>query len=162
MKSKLALSLYKLKHKIKGIALTTELILLITAVIVLAVVAYFGMSRMILSQATYQKVTLVAIRAEAYQLTDHAVAASIWIQNTGDTPATITSVGISFGAGAGIETRTTVPPGGSVTVRPGETRVISFTVSSPLTRIPAGAVVYVFVRTNDGVEVGTAVRLASP
>lgn len=152
----------RLKSRVRGIALTVEMVLLITAIIVMSIVAYFGMSRMVLSQATSQKSTLVAIRAEAYMLSSNALAASIWVQNVGADTVTISTVGISLGSGSSVDIRTTTPPGGLIVVRPGETKVISFSMGSSAISIAPATAVYVFVRTVDGVEVGTATRIASP
>lgn len=149
------------RRRVRGVALTIEMVLLITAIIVMAIVAYFGMSRMVLSQATSQKTTLVAVRAEAYQLTSNILAVSIWVQNTGDTGTVISTLGVSLGSGTSVEIRTTTPPSGSILVRPGETKVISFSISTT-TPVSSATAVYVFVRTTEGVEVGTAVRVAVP
>lgn len=141
------------QRRARGIALTIELVLLITAIIIMAIVAYFGMSRMVLSQATSQKSTLIVVRAEAYMLTASSVACSIWVQNTGDTTTSITHVGVSYGTNPSTQTRSLSPP---VTVRPGETKVISFAINAPSLQSP----VYVFVRTSNGEEVGTATSVA--
>lgn len=159
MKRRLGLSL----RRVRGIALTVEMVLLITAILVMSVVAYFGMSRMVLSQATSQKSTLVAVRAEAYMLSQNALAVSLWVQNTGADNVTITTLGVSVSSGSNIDMKTITPPGGGrITVRPGETKVISFAVSLSNVQLSPSTVVYVFVRTTDGVEVGTATRVVSP
>lgn len=156
MKRRLGLN----RRKVHGIALSVEMILLITAIIVMAIVAYFGMSRIVLSQATSQKSTLVAVRAEGYMLSSNAVAVSLWVQNTGSEPVDISLMGISFGSGMSIEMRTTTPAS-RLTIRPGETKVVSFAIST-FSSVSTNTNVYVFVRASDGSEVGTVTRLASP
>lgn len=149
--------------KRRGIALTIEMVLLITAIIVLSIVAYFGISKAVFSQATSQKSTLAVVRAEAYGIGTTAtattgpvintIAVSIWVQNVGADPVTITMVGVSTGSDTRVISYST-------NIRPGETRVISFVTN--IASISPNTSIYVFVRTQDGYEVGTATRVALP
>jgi len=162
------LNLKSARRKAKGIVVSTEMILLITAVIALAVLAFYGLSKTVIQQAQSGKQTVIITRAEAtvmqqgcYSGKDAIVSASLYVKNTGNEPARITAIGV----------RVRTPDGYSfnesfqeidVSLQPGEARVISrvFGVRDGCAR--SGDPVYVGIVVNGNNEIGTTVRALNP
>ena len=149
-------------RRLRGVILSTEMMLLLTAVIIFAVIAFFGMSHMILSQATSSKQTLVLVNAKAWQITQ-GLAVSVYLQNTGDKPITVDSVGIKFQEGLYYYGSCSAPV--SVTINPGEAKVISVAFGqltcNNIQYVTAGDNIYVFVTAGTN-QVGQAVTVLSP
>ena len=161
------------RHKIRGVVLSTEMILLLTAVIMFSVIAFFGISKIILSQATSQKYTLVIVRAEAWKIgssSGSGIAVSMYLQNTGSDIISISGAGIKYLYRNVLYICSASFPS-SISINPGESKVVSFVVAniisgggtacSNVNMISAGDTIYVYV-TYSNQEVGTAVKVASP
>lgn len=157
------------KRKVKGIIVSTEMILLLTAIIMFAVVAFFGISRTILQQATNEKATLVVVRAEAWKI-QNGIAVSLYLQNTGSQTVTINGIGVKYGYGTSVYNCYIGIP--AVYIRPGEAKVvsgvlgygpgISYNYQCSYTRyVGVNSNVYVYVRAGSN-EVGTAVKVKAP
>jgi len=149
----------------RGVILSTEMMLLLTAVIIFAVIAFFGMSHMILSQATSSKQTLVLVNAKAWQITQ-GLAVSVYLQNTGDKSITIDSIGIKFEVvqNYNVYYGTCTAPV-SVTINPGESKVISVAFGeytcNGVQYLVAGTNIYVFANAGTN-QVGQAVTVLAP
>lgn len=160
--------------RIRAVILSTEMMLLLTAVIMLAITAFFGMSKLVLSQATSTKETVAVIRAEAWDLGD-GVAVTMYLQNTGSVDVTVKYAGIEYTHYTTIY-RCYIADNSfeDVVIHPGETKVISFAISSHSSgttlggtcsyanNINSGSSIYVFAHLDNNNEVGTAVRVNSP
>ena len=163
------------KRRLRAIVISTEMILLLTAVIMFSVIAFFGISKAVLSQATSSKQTLVAVRAEAWKIGE-GVAVSLYLHNTGTDPVTITSGGIKYSSPYGfISCKQSFGIG--VTINPGESKVISFALGpgcpgcygncENTTLIDDGNAVYTYVTVKEGTsslphEVGVVVEVKKP
>jgi len=158
--------MFRLRRRIRGVILSTEMMLLLTGVIMFAVLAFLGMSHMVLSQATSSKQTLVLVDAKAWRI-DNGVVVSMYVQNTGDTAVTINGIGIKF-AGQGQFITCSAPV--SVTVNPGESKQLSYSFIDAINckgiaafvATGPGISIYTFVHTANGDTVGTSVKLLNP
>ena len=173
------------KKKVRGIIISTEMILLLTAIIMFSVVAFFGISKAILSQATSQKQTLVIVRAEAWKISS-GIVVSLYVQNTGSQTLNIERAGVKYVYGGRLYYCEQSFSSGwwgtqGIPVRPGEAKVVSFAIGpNPGTGysgtcnyvqyVSASSSVYVYVKVRVGgttwspiyQEVGTAVKLNAP
>lgn len=153
------------KRRVRGIVISTEMILLLTAVIMFAIIAFFGISKAVLSQATSQKQTLVVVRAEGWKVGD-AVAVSLYVHNTGSQTVHISQVGIKY-TRWGTVYDCHVNEG--VDVHPGETKVISAAIGQSsgsgscyyVRYIGNGQPIFTYVKVGNQL-IGTAVRVTSP
>jgi len=147
-------------RRLRGVVLTTELVLLIIAVIVFAVIAFFGLSKTLISQATSQKTTLMPVRAEAWRL-QNGVAGTIYVQNVGSHTVDITTIGMfvasSYGYTIGSCSNSTL----NVRINPGEYKALSIVCRTTMQPSYATSV-YIYVRTSDNNEVGMAASVQSP
>ena len=158
-------------RKPRGITQTTELILLIIAVISFVSIAYYGMAKTTIAQATSAKHTVSVVRAEAWDI-GSSIAVTLYVQNVGSNPVEIVAGGINYGEGDYCQYEYTIP----VRVNPGETKVLSFVVGSDcvecvgncyVSRIGEGQSVFAYIKytpLNGDVEnkVGVAVKVLSP
>ena len=171
----------RLRKKVKGIILSTEMILLLTAVIMFAVVAFFGISKAVLSQATSAKQTLVVVRAEAWKV-GSGVAVSLYVHNTGSEASNVIAGGIKYSYNGQIyrceqSFRPYQYSTQGIVVKPGESKVISFAVGQStdtsvsgvcdyVQNINPGDDIYVYVKIPITItttqEVGTGVKVSSP
>ena len=156
------------RRKAKGIVVSTEMILLITALIVFAVLAFYGLSKTVVQQAQSGKQTVVITRAEVTTMQegcswdrDAIVSVSLYVKNTGNVPVRITAIGV----------RVRTPDGYSfrenfleidVSLQPGEARVLSrvFGVRDGCARY--WDPVYVAIVVDYRNEIGTTVRALNP
>jgi len=122
-------------RRLRGVVLTTELVLLIIAIIIFAVIAFFGIARTLMYQASSDKYTVMPIRAEAWQLAA-GVAGTIYVQNVGSKPVTITGIGMK---GSGISSCSNSI---NVVVNPGEYKALSITCQT------TGTVTAVYIYVN--------------
>lgn len=164
------------KRKVRAVILSTEMMLLLTAVIALAVAGFFGMSKLVLAQATSPKKTLIIDRAEAYSINDQAVSVSLFVQNTGSEDVIIKYAGIQYQhSNSGIPYMYDCHIDDSqfpdITVHPGESKVISYSIANNgatsggcgyVNDIHVGDDIVVYVHLSDGSNVGTAVKVVSP
>jgi len=145
---------YPFKYrKIIGIVLTTELILLTVAVTMFAIIGIYGISRIIVNQATSSKTTFTVINGNAWRI-GTAVAVSLYVQNTGSQPVNIVSIGVTDG-----NTVCTTSLSQAVTLNPGEAKVISSAMSC---NINAGSKVQIFAVDSSGMRVGTVATVNNP
>lgn len=168
-------------RRVRGIILSTEMILLLTAVIMFAVIAFFGISKAVLSQATSSKQTLVLVRAEAWKV-GSGIAVSLYVHNTGSQPVRVLGAGIKYTYNNQLyqcETSfTTWLNQNGITVNPGESKVISYAVGpnsgtgdcDNVRYVNAGADIYVYAKVYVSgsfwntitQQVGTGVKVTSP
>jgi len=169
------LSLKSARRKAKGIVVSTEMILLITALIVFAVLAFYGLSKTVIQQAQSGKQTVVITRAEATVMQqgcswgrDAIVSVSLYVKNTGNEPARITQIGARVRTPDGYSFKEYFQ-GIDVLLQPGEARVLSRVLgirdgcakpANPSSNFP-GDPVYVAVRVGNN-EIGTTVRALNP
>jgi len=147
-------------RKYRGIVLTIEMIFLLVAVIAFATVGFFGIAKTLISQATSSKTTVSLIRADAWILTN-GVGATLYVQNTGSNPATISQVGIKYVYNNALQSCSPTQFN-NVTIQPGEYKVISVSFSaSQCSGITTISQAYVYIIAN-GNEVGTGVSVQVP
>jgi len=142
-------------RKIRGVVLTTELVLLIVAVIIFATVAFFGIAKTVIQQATSPKSSIAVIRADAWNVSGYIVV-SAYVQNTGNTDVTVSLSSVTEGS----TSNTCSISSSSVTLKPGEVRVLSGMTSTSC-NIPAGRAVFVIVSTGSH-QVGIATIVNNP
>jgi len=143
-------------RRLKGVVLTTELVLLIIAIIIFATIAFFGIAKTLMSQASSDKYTVMPIRAEAWQLAS-GVAGTIYVQNVGSKPVTITGIGMK-GSGISSCSNNSI----SVTLNPGEYKTLSIACQTSGT--VTAVYIYVNVRPQGSTstnEVGMAASVRS-
>jgi len=138
--------------ELRGVVLTTELVLLLIAIIIFATIAFFGIAKTLISQATSDKSTLIPVRAEAWQL-ERGIAGTIWIQNVGSKTVTVTKVGINVPE-AYCPSSTV-----NVDIKPGEYKPFSVTCST--SQSVSGVYIYVITKDNNEVGMATSVQSAS-
>lgn len=147
-------------RRVRGVVLTTEIVLLLAAIIMLAIVAFFGLAKVVLSQATSVKQNVVIVRAEAWALSGGGIAVTAYLQNIGGDAVYVLDGRVYHGWGV-------CGPrfGIGFWLNPGETKALSF-VTTPWCSVSPGTVVYVeIVYDNPGrgyTYIGTAVRVAQP
>jgi len=143
-------------RRLKGVVLTTELVLLIIAIIIFATIAFFGIAKTLMYQATSSKYTVMPVRAEAWSLAN-GVAGTLYVQNIGSSSVSITEIGMK---GSGISNCYKSFTSGTITINPGEYKSLSitcYTTSSP-------TAVYIYVKVQGGSatnEVGMAASVQS-
>jgi len=141
-------------RKIIGIVITTELILLIVAVTMFAIIGIYGISRTIVSQATSSKYSYTVINGNAWKI-GNAIAVSLYVQNTGSRQIRIVGIGVTDG-----NNNCYTPLSSQVSLNPGEAKVISSAILC--TNIYAGNRVQIYVVDNIGLRVGMAVIVNNP
>ena len=159
------------RRKAKGIVVSTEMILLITALIVFAILAFYGLSKTIIQQAQSGKQTVVITRAEATVMEEGCgggkpaiLSASLYVKNTGNEKVKITHIlaRVKTSDGKSFTEKWELT---GVELQPGETKVISrvFKIDGGCVK-PADPAfpAYVAVVVNENNEVGTTVRALSP
>ena len=151
------------RGRIKGIMVSTEMMLLLTAIIVLVIIAFYGYSKMVLAQATSSKYTLNLVSAEAKLVTGYggykAIVATVYVQNTGSRSITVNYLGVKFNY---YGTTYTAQQPVNVQIQPGESRVISaYLYHNYIRYLNTGNSVYVYVKAGTN-EIGRAVQLQNP
>jgi len=141
-------------RKLKGVVLTTELVLLIIAIIIFAVIAFFGIAKTLIYQATSQKYTVMPVRAEAWRLAS-GIAGTIYVQNVGNDKVSVSTVGMKLSDGTSCSSSLS----SKVTINPGEYK--SFSVVCYASSPSSITSVYIYVSA-DGNEVGMAASVQSP
>lgn len=113
-------------RRARGVVVSTEVILILAAVIILALVAMLGLGRMVMSQATATKTTVAVNEAQGWyygsgdQIRDNSfITVSFYVTNLGDKRVTVTSVEVVAGYFGTAEC--TYSAGTSNGVNPGET-----------------------------------------
>jgi len=114
---------------LKGAVLSTEVILVLAAVLILGLVVALGLGRMVMSQATSEKATVAINEAHVRLFYRGSISSancqftsvSFYITNFGDKPITVGKVEIIQPDG----TARTVTESAGVTVNPGETAPVS-------------------------------------
>jgi archaellum component FlaG (FlaF/FlaG flagellin family) len=88
-------------RKVKGVIVSTEIILILSAVIILAFVAMMGLGRTVMNEAISTKATVSISEPQAwYYGSDSNVAhnsfimVTFYVTNLGDKPVTITSISV--------------------------------------------------------------------
>lgn len=162
-------------NRLKAVALSIEMLLLISAVIALSVSAFYSVSRLVLSQAESAKQTLTIVKAEAWDI-GSGISVTVYVQNTGSQPVTIKYAGVDYTQYQYVY-RCYISDDSftDVIVRPGEAKVISFALApysggtvtfegecDELDSINPGDAIHVFLVLSDNSEVGTAVKVLSP
>ena len=164
------------RRKAKGIVVSTEMILLITALIVFAVLAFYGLSKTVVQQAQSGKQTVVITRAEVTTMQegcswdrDAIVSVSLYVKNTGNEPVRITHIGVRMYLPNFHDLRDNFQ-GIDVWLQPGEARVLSRVLwiyegcarpANPSSNFP-GDPVYVAIVVDYRNEIGTTVRALNP
>lgn len=124
--------------KAKGVIVSTEIILILSAVIILAFVAMLGLGRIVMNQAVSTKATITVNEAQGwyYGINDQFrnnpfITVTFYVTNLGDKPVTISSVEVIVGKyySTVLKYRAT---GINKQVNPGET----ISISLKLTRSP--------------------------
>jgi len=157
-------SLKSARRKAKGIALSTEMLLLITALIALAVISFYGLSKTVIQQAQSTKHTVIITRAEATIMEQGCpgskaiLAVSLYVQNTGNEKVTIHHILVRVKDGNSLKENYTIV---HVTLEPGETKVLSRVIMIKGACVRPEDPVYVAV-VADSNEVGTVVRALEP
>jgi len=145
----------RFRSKVRGVVLTTELVLLIIAIIIFATVAFFGIAKTTIQQATSPKSSIAVIRADAWNVGGYIVV-SAYVQNTGNTDVSVSLSSVTDGS----STYTCSISSSSVTLKPGEVRVLSGMTSSSC-NIAAGRAVFVIVSVGSQ-QVGIATTVNNP
>jgi len=141
----------RFRSKIRGVVITTELVLLIIAIIIFASVAFFGIAKTVIEQATNTKSSIAVIRADAWRVGSYVVV-SVYVQNTGSTQVSVSLSSITDG-----NNRCPIQSS-SVTLQPGEVRVLSGMSSSTCS---VGSPAFVIVSAGSQ-QVGIATTVNNP
>ena len=120
----------RLRHRgrLRGIVLSTELILLIAGTITLATVVLIGLSKHATAYASSSKALLKLTWAEVQKVASRLYAVSVLVVNQGSVPVTIKEIGFEYVVGGSI--CKIYKNGLSITVNPGEVKMISTAVST--------------------------------
>jgi len=148
------------RKKVRGVVLTTELVLLLIAIIIFATVAFFGIARTVIQQATNTKTSFAVIRADAWKVGNYIVVTA-YVQNTGSTSVTVTLTSITDGDRfCRISSGASTGGSSSATLAPGEAKVLSG-ITESCTYIAAGNKVFVIVSAGSQ-QVGMATVVNNP
>jgi len=142
------------RKNVRGVVLTTELVLLIIAVIIFTVVALFGIARTVIQQATSPKTSIAIVRAEAWKVGNYIVVTA-YVQNTGNSATSVSITSVTDGSNT-----CNISSSTPVTIQPGEVKVISATTGI-CTNISSNSTVFVIV-TAGSQRVGAATVVNSP
>ena len=152
------------RRKAKGIALSTEMLLLITALIALALISFYGLSKTVIQQAQSTKQTVIITRAEATIMEQGCsgrnaiLAVSLYVQNTGNDQVVISGILVRVKDSNSLKENSTIE---YVTLKPGETKVLSRVIMIKGACVRPNDPVYVAVVVGSN-EVGTTVRALEP
>ena len=153
--------------KIKGIIISTEIILILAAVIVLTTITMIGLGRMVMNQATSNKATAVIDEANVwiYKLdgTCKYISITFYITNLGSKPITVGDVFVQIAPEEYNINEMYVGYVGK-TVNPGE--MVGFSVSSVLSSCPSfpsnGDKTFVFVNYYMSNKYGRIMTIGKP
>ena len=91
-------NLSRLRGRKKGIVLSTEMMLLVLVVIVAVLIVGFGLAMHLIAQATSAKRSLVIEQAQAWVVgcsgSTETIAVSVFVQNIGSQPITISGLSL--------------------------------------------------------------------
>ena len=151
----------KKNSKIKGIIISTEIILILAAVIVLAFVAMMGLGHIVMNQALSKKATIAINEPQAWYYDaspeieyNNLMTVTFYVTNIGDEPITISSVTVYVEASGGTRCYYSAIDMYKV-VNPAETISISVPVnrascSSSSLSIPQEGIIQVTYQTSSG------------
>jgi hypothetical protein len=116
------------KRKIKGVIVSTEVILILSAVIVLAFIVSLGLGRMVMNQATSTKATATINEAHVWVYKKGSgcpfISVNVYVTNLGGKPIKINKIYILAGSSTN-PTYITIQDNINKDVNPGETISIS-------------------------------------
>jgi len=138
--------------KLRGVVLTTELTLLIIAIIIFATIASFGIAKTTIMRSTSPKTPIAVLRASAERITG-GVVVTVYVRNVGNQPVDISMIGLTDGY---FDCPMSITP---TTVNPGEIKVL--TGVSPC-GVPTLIGTFAYVDLGGGYRVGNVVFTTSP
>jgi len=116
--------------RLKGVVISTEIMLILSAVVILAFVAMLGLGKIVLNQAISTKTTITVNEAQAWYYgandlisSNPFITATFFVTNLGSSPITVTTVNILAGTSGG--TPYFYTGSANQVVNPGETISIS-------------------------------------
>lgn len=148
-----AVSRRRVKRILRGVINTTEILLLLGAVITFAFVASLGISKLVMSQAASSKATFQIVKVNGWKLstsTGYYVPLNFYVMNLGDQTLYITRAGIMWYDASGNKQEFPVTFNQPVAIQPGESRVISAVPYVNLLSMPNTVYAYLEVTDSNG------------
>jgi len=138
--------------KRRGVVLSTELTLLIIAIIIFSIIVLFGIAKGTIIRSMSPKSTIAVLRASAERITG-GVVVTVYVRNAGNQPVQVDTIGITDGYfDCPMQTTPT-------TINPGEIKVL--TAAGPC-GVPTLEGTFAYVDLGGGHRVGTIVFTTSP